>query len=257
MRETNEPIKLKRSEVFVSRMVIFFCWLIFLIGCGTREAHPPAEQKTEVDSTAGEIPDDPAPAESSAGEETAAESASESEGLDAVFPKFQMGNLVFNAPDTMKFGEKRGIQLLLSPKLTVAELTTMIEESGELRQRRIRISRVMEASLSGSGFKIDPITAALQVVNPQGATEWRWEVTALETGMHKLYLTMNAILEVDGRELPHTIQTLHEVILVQVAWDQRVSAFVAENWKWLWTTIMVPLIGWLWERRKQRGKEKK
>lgn len=235
---------------------ILLILLILWIGCGTREAQPPNE-KMETDSTATgtveEIPGETVPAEAIAGEDIPGEAAAE----DANFPEFQMGNLVFNAPDTMKYGESQGIQLLLSPKLTVVELETMVEEAGVLRQRRVRISRVMEANLSGNGFKIDPVTAALQIVNPEGATEWRWEVTALEAGTRRLYLTLNAILEVDGRERPHVIQTLHEVIQVQITWEQRVSGFVAENWKWLWTTIFVPLIGWLWERRKQRGKEKK
>lgn len=179
------------------------------------------------------------------------------EMLDDSFPEFQMGNIVFNTPDTMTFGETRGIQLLLSPTQTIAELEAQLQESGALRQRRIRISKVMEASLSGKGFKIDPLTTTLQFVNPKGVTEWRWEVTALESGQRKLYLTMNAILEVDGKELPHTIQTLHEVIEVRITWQQHVSGFVAENWKWLWTAIVVPFVGWLWERRKQRGKAKK
>lgn len=227
------------------RIASFFVLLIFLTGCAERQTQFENEKKSASDSLATEIPD------------TLAGMRSAHDSLKEVFPQFQMGNIVFNTPDTMKFGETRGIQLLLSPKLTFQELEKQLEKSGEVRRRRIRISQVMEANLTGRGFKIDPITVALQLVNPDGVTEWRWEVTSLEAGRHNLYLTMNAILEIDGKELPHTIQTLYEVIEVQVTWQQRVSGFVAEHWKWLWTAIVVPLVGWLWERRKQRTKEKK
>ena len=227
------------------RITRFFLLLIFLTGCAERQTQFEKEKESVADSLEIEIPD------------TLVGMGSAHDSLKDVFPKFQMGNIVFNTPDTMQFGETRGIQLLLSPKLTIQELEKQLEESGGVRQRRIRISRVMEANLTGRDFKIDPITVALQLVNPDGVTEWRWEVTALDAGRHNLYLSMNAILEIDGKELPHTIQTLYEVIEVQITWQQRISGFVAEHWKWLWTAIVEPLIGWLWERRKQRAKEKK
>jgi hypothetical protein len=49
---------------------------------------------------------------------------------------------------------------------------------------------------------------------------------------------------------------LSEEIKIVVTWQQKVSVFVGENWKWLWTTILVPLLGWLWERRKNKADKK-
>ncbi len=173
-----------------------------------------------------------------------------------IFDQFKPGKVVFNVPQTMELNEKQGIQLLLSLKETFPELKKKIEEEGEIRQQQIRVSQIMTASLKGSGFKIEAISPALQLINLDGTTEWRWEITATTPGIQKLYLSMDAIFTLDGKDLPYTVQTLSEEIKIVVTWQQQVTAFVAENWKWLWTTILVPFLGWLWERRKNKGDKK-
>lgn len=173
-----------------------------------------------------------------------------------IFDQFKPGKVVFNVPKTMKLNEKQGIQLLLSLKETFPELQKKIEEEGEIRRQQIRVSQIMTASLKGSGFKIETISPALQVINVEGTTEWRWEITAIEPGVQKLYLSMDAIFTLEGKDRPYTVQTLSEEIEIFVSWQQKVTVFVAENWKWLWTTILVPFLGWLWERRKNKADKK-
>jgi hypothetical protein len=173
-----------------------------------------------------------------------------------LFDQFKPGKVVFNVPKTMELDEKRGIQLLLSLKETFPELKKKIEEAGEIQQQQIRVSQIMTASLKGSGFKIEVISPALQLINIEGTTEWRWEITAIEPGVQKLYLSMDAIFNHNGKDLPYTVETLSEEIEIIVTWQQKVSAFVGENWKWLWTTILVPFLGWIWERRKNKGDKK-
>ncbi len=197
----------------------------------------------------------PGPEEPKKTEELPAEIGEETTG-DELFDQFKPGKVVFNVPEKMELNEKRGIQLLLSLKETFPELKKKIEEAGEIRQQQIRVSQIMTASLKGSGFKIEAISPALQLINIDGTTEWRWEITAIEPGVQKLYLSMDAIFNHNGKDRPYTVQTLSEEIKIVVTWQQKVSVFVGENWKWLWTTILVPLLGWLWERRKNKADKK-
>lgn len=180
-------------------------------------------------------------------------SAIAKEQMNDLFKTMKRGNIVFNVPDSMKLNETRGIHLVLSATKTVSQLEQQIQEGGSLRNRSIRISRIMVANLKGAGFEINPITEPMQVVDMNADTEWRWEITAIQPGTRNLYLTMDAIITIDGKEKPHTIHSLSEEIMVHVSIQQHISAFVAKNWQWLWSAILVPLIGWLWERRKKQS----
>ena len=57
-----------------------------------------------------------------------------------------------------------------------------------------------------------------------------------------------------GGERVYAIQTFDEKITIQVSWSETAGTFVKENWKWLWTTLLVPIAGWLWAKRAQKGK---
>ncbi|MGP8329704.1 MAG: hypothetical protein ACT6FF_05255 [Methanosarcinaceae archaeon] len=172
--------------------------------------------------------------------------------LADVFSVTTQGNIVFNVPDTMQLKETRSIQLLLSSTKTVQELEKAIESSGSLRHRKIKISKVMVANLKGTGFKVETITEPVQIVNLQGTTQWRWQVTALQPGARELFLTISAIVNINGQDRPHTIHSHAEIILIHVSWNQMISGFVSHNWQWLWTTILVPFAGWFLELRRKR-----
>ena len=166
---------------------------------------------------------------------------------------FDSANVAFNAPDSMQLGETLRIVLLLSKKLTVAQLTPLIDEPGEIRADRIRISSMMEANLAGKGFLIEPITKSIQKIDPgQDKIEWSWQITALEAGHRSLYLTIDMHTPENGDFATTTINTLKEEINVYVTWQQRIAGFVSNNWQWLWTTILIPFVGWVYNARKRK-----
>ena len=169
--------------------------------------------------------------------------------VDRILESMQWGNIVFNAPQAMRLRETRRVHLLLGPSQTVEELEDMLSSSDTLMHARVRFANRMQAKLTGDGFEVKPITPELQAASARDVTEWKWDVIASEAGEHELHLVLNAIIEVEGKDLPRAIKTFDQVIVVQVSIGQRISGFVSENWKWLWTAILVPLAGWLWKRR--------
>lgn len=215
--------------------------LILLMNCGGNQ-EPLAEQKKAKEKAIPEenisVPDELTP----------------EDRLDDIFGKFRTGNLVFNVPDTMKLNSSQGIHLVLSVDRTVAALRKIIKEDGVLRERSVQVSQIMAADLKGPGFKVENINPALQVVNFSGETEWRWEITAIKPGVQRLYLTLNAIVNIDGQERPYTLMTHQEEINIYVTIRQKISGFVGENWEWLWSAVLVPFIGWLWEYKRKKRK---
>lgn len=166
---------------------------------------------------------------------------------------FDSANVAFNTPDSMQLGETMRIVLKLSKRLTKSKLALSIDEPGEIRTNRIRVSGLMEANLKGKGFQIEPITKELQRIDPaQDAVEWSWQITALEAGQRTLYLTID-LYSPEGKDFASTtINTLKEEIVVYVTWQQRIATFTSNNWEWLWSAILVPLVGWIYNSRKRK-----
>jgi hypothetical protein len=156
----------------------------------------------------------------------------------------------------MKFEEPKTIELLLSPTKSVQELQSSLKSHEQTESARIQISNLMEADLSGLGFKIEAKVPQEQAVSRGKTTLWKWEVTPTKDRDQNLYLTLSAIIIVSNQKVPLVIRTFDKTIEVEVSVGQRISTFVAGNWQWLWASILVPLSPFLWKwYQKKRGKK--
>jgi cell division septation protein DedD len=208
-------------------------------------APPPAASPTPAASVAPPAPTpDATPA-------TAPAPAS----IDSIVDQLDFGNIAFNTPGEAKLGEAFSVELKLSPTKELAEVVKSIGEPGAVESARIRISDFMEARLIGSGFEITPVTSERQVVIKIEDTTWRWDVRPKDSGVQFLNLTVNAIIEDEGKERLRSVTTFKREIRINVSFADRVTDFTKNNWQWLWATIVVPVGAWLWKRRK--GKEEK
>jgi hypothetical protein len=113
----------------------------------------------------------------------------------------------------------------------------------------------MEARLTGYMFNITAITDEIQAVSESHNTEWRWEIHPKEEGKHSLHLTLTALIEVDGHSTPRAIRTFDKIIEVTVTRTQKLFNFFKNNWQWVWTAILIPIMGWLWKRKKLLTKQ--
>jgi hypothetical protein len=153
-------------------------------------------------------------------------------------------NIAYNAPTKIQLDETRIIQLKLSRSETQEALKGAIAEPGEKQGAQIRVSRLMEAHLEGSGFKIEQLGSDRpQLVEPSGVNEWAWEITATDPGKHRLHLTINAVITVDGNPTNHLIRTFDRTIEVEVGFGKHIARFFGEHWQWLWAVLVVPLSG--------------
>ena len=131
------------------------------------------------------------------------------------------------------------------------ELATAVTAAGAKEGASIRVSNRMEARLTGPGFQITAVSPEEQAITSRGSTQWNWDVKAITAGKQQLHLTLTALFTVEGKDTRRAIQTFDRTIDVQVKWGQRIAGFVVENWKWLWTVIVVPLAPVIWRARKR------
>lgn len=174
-------------------------------------------------------------------------------GLDAVdrkLAKLGFGNIAYNVPKRMNIRDTAVIQLKLSLKTSIDELERMIEATGEKRGERIKVSDRMEAQLDSSDFAIIPIGDKIQAVSRNDITKWEWEVKPISEGRHFLHLTVSVLLLVENTSTPKAVCTFDKMIEVQVTGLQRVGMFFEKNWQWVWTVIFVPIVAWLWQRKR-------
>ena len=165
--------------------------------------------------------------------------------VERALNKLPWGNIAFNNPRTMAYGETVVVQLLLSGNRASDEILLLTDEAGEKETYRVQFSNDMEASLVGSSFEISPITDERQAVSRSGIAEWKWQIKAKELGEQRLYLVLNAHMTVNDHDMPYVVRTFSRELKVQIVWPQSVKYFLWSYWQWVCTAIALPLVGWL------------
>lgn len=170
--------------------------------------------------------------------------------VDNLLDKLEDGVIAFNAPSKINFKDSFQIQLLLTITETVEKLKKYIAEEGKKIVVSIRVSDLMEARLTGYMFQIAAITSEIPAVSKNQKTEWKWEIHPKKEGTHSLHLTLTALFDLNGNLARRTIRTFDENIEVYVTKTQKFTNFFKNNWKWLWASILVPIVGWIWRSKR-------
>ncbi len=175
--------------------------------------------------------------------------------VDETLKGLNWGNIVFNAPETMKYAQPQLVELLLSPSISVEAMQAQLTQKAGAASAKIQIANRMEALLKkdrDQAFSISSLSPDLQAVASQQVTRWQWEVVPTQPGRQELHLVLLAHIDVAGSDTPYVIKTFDRTIVVNVTAGQRSVEFIQNNWQWLWAAIVVPVAGYLWTRRKKR-----
>ena len=179
--------------------------------------------------------------------------------IDQVLERLDDGKMAFGAPESMKVGETAEVVLLVNPSSSLEDLKAQITVPGHKEAKEVKVSENMAARLTGSKsvFEITPAHEDdIQPVSKVRTTRWIWIIKALEPGEHKLVLTLSAVLSLDGKGSPRTLGVFRKTIPVELTLPDRLSAFIGSNWQWLWTALLVPVVGWLWTRYQTSSKKR-
>jgi hypothetical protein len=180
------------------------------------------------------------------------------------------GFIDYNPPGLMTVGASETIVVRLrrgALPATAPGLPT--SPGGSTSTQQLSLYPQMRVTLdtnSGGAFQIaqSAATPTSQVVPDDGYAEWRWTVSPLLSGPDKT-LVVTAWADLGTKDgVPQTILVAEyqAIINVQVApapppptAGQRIGKFIADNWKWLWTALLVPLAGWLIPRLSRKKKD--
>lgn len=171
--------------------------------------------------------------------------------VDKELAKLDWQQMAYTAPDRMEIGSMVTVDVVLGGNRTFAELVPLFENAGKAEGQRVQVADRMEAKLTGSGFEIIATTPETQLVSTTQVTIWRWQVKAKDLGNQKLYLSLNALLSVNGKDTAKSIMTFQREISVQVTSVSGIWAFLERYWAYLtvaFTAVILPLFVYLWKK---------
>lgn len=170
---------------------------------------------------------------------------------DHVLDQLSAANFKFNVSQTqVQVDDRVHVELAIFPQsqqINIHDELTKISGS-------ILVSKVVTVHLTTSdGLTVNnnmiPSSQALDSSEP---TTWAWDVTAKHPGNQTMTITVNALVTVDDSKAERHIKTFSSTVAVIITPKQQLKKWFDEYWKWAWTTLLVPLLSWVWKRIKSR-----
>jgi len=173
--------------------------------------------------------------------------------IEQVTKDLRPGSAAFTTPEKLGPTETAEVEFLVTPGQSVTEAKSQLTEAGTQEGAPVQVSDYMRADLTGKDFDIVRVGDGdgRKIVLPDRATRWQWEITPRRTGVLRLHMTLTALVKVAGDTRELEIVTFKRTLSIHVAWPTKVKNFVDDNWKWLWTTIVVPAGVWAFDRRRR------
>jgi hypothetical protein len=148
--------------------------------------------------------------------------------IDPLLSEFaQQAKITFNAPKEMQLEEIKTIQLVLSPTATFEELSQLLEETGQTLCASIVAGGLTQARLTAPHFNVYPITPETQRINPEGTTQWKWDIEPVQAGKdQKLHLALSVFVIDRGQTeqtKPRSMEVFDHTMEVNVSLGQRIA----------------------------------
>lgn len=168
--------------------------------------------------------------------------SSSREKTEIISKRLFRASLAFVMKDNANIDEDIKAQLLIDPREKLKELEKKLTVEGAKFSHTVRVAKIVKANIIAPNFDIIKITEEEQVLSDTEPTQWLWKLSPKTSGKHEVNLTVTAILMVDGRETKHHLKTFEKVVTVEITNSQRIIKWLIENWKWVISSLIVPLI---------------
>lgn len=170
------------------------------------------------------------------------------------------GNIAFSYPAEMEKDEIRVFKVKIGINKSQKELMEIIKAEGVSSGEKIvpgelKVSEIMVATLTGIGFKIDPLAPIEHPMSESKPTSWEWQIQALKAGKQPLTLKLEAVVSINGKERNYQIETFSTEIIVSVTTKDWIIDIFTKN-PWLGGLIIPPVVAYLYRIYRNRNKLK-
>lgn len=172
--------------------------------------------------------------------------------VDEALKELSTGEILYNPPLEMEVGKTERVEARITRDLAV-NMTDNLLGRGVPQIEKIRTGAYMKVRLSGSSFRIDPLSDEEQLVAGHEFSQWNWDVTPIEGGDQPLSIVVTAVIKMpDGNEKSKELGVFSKTIDVKVNAQRSIVQFIQNNWQWLAVTLVIPAVAWLIGSRKKK-----
>jgi hypothetical protein len=234
------------------KVVVLALLLVIVGACNKQEEPPaPAADTTPPPAAADEHPPTPAPTSPYQPPAPVTESA-----VDKFLEQLPKGSAVFTAPPQADQYRPFDVTLRLENRELAAMLADARNKSPDdvsTGVSGIHMSDRMRAELIGHDFSPSgEETIQEQPNSVREGTTWKWQLHSDIPGRHQLTARIETLMKIDGNDSWRTIEVAEvpiDIKVNQIGWAMN-------NWKWIATAIVLPLIGWIAKRKfGEKGKK--
>ena len=232
--------------------LFIFILLLFLSGCGQEyKAQAPKPVQPRSESVVQPPPPIVALNEKSQ-VQTQRTKPQHHRDMTDMIDRMARANMVFSISDRVNIDQAVTAELVIDVVRTLDDMERQLRGRMPAAKANIPVTKVMEANLVSSDFRVTAVTPTRQPLGIKAPTRWIWDLETSRGGPHQVSLAINAIITVDGERLQKTVQVYERTIMVEVTAQQHIRRFVSANWQWLWGVIFMPLViaGWRWLHRR-------
>ena len=184
-------------------------------------------------------------------------STSTSEKTESFTQKLFSATLAFAMKDKANINEDIKAQLLIDPREEIKNIENQLTVDGAPLVKTIKVSKIVKATLTAPDFDITKITEEEQVLSDAEPTEWLWKLSPKSSGKHEVNLSVTAVVKLDGRESKHHLRTFDKTVTVEVTSKQLIIDWLEENYKWIISTLIIPVFVFLFKEKFKKLLEKK
>jgi len=182
-------------------------------------------------------------------------------------PQYTEGLIAYKVPKEMTVGNSYLVKIRITKEnnktmLVVGDRKIPIADDVDnsvVEVEDINVSPIMSANLivSKNSFRIDTLSTEYQNISKRGYTEWAWNIVPLKGGNNLLKLNVKIRIKEDGETYYKDIVVFDKKINIKSNIKFSIITWISEYWQWLFATILIPLIKWLYDEWKKRKEESK
>lgn len=172
-------------------------------------------------------------------------------------------NVIFDLPESVQLGDTIIPEVILDLKTSIKNFA---EDNYELRvfEPRVSVSGydaraevAIDLQNPSKAFYIERIGSRESILT-EGKYGWRWGITAEKPGTHTLIFTVSSQIVGSFGASNRIVESFDAQVNVSVTKPpvlQQIAVFIALNYQWIITAILIPLILYVFQKVTKRKSE--